>query len=251
MSDEVPDEGSPDQDQERADGFGPQWTPALEPQGSADLGPGDRLPGADETLSLAGDELAVTQPAAVVASAGVAESAVVVPTIQNPDVPRDYVPPVDGVDEVGSIPAVSARRAWARGQLGNWRLHLVRFVSAGVSVILAVVLVPGLSFTAWRWGQGLEIALIFGLLNTFVKPVLQFISLRFIFSSFGVVIVLINAFLMWLLSVLLDGRLEFNSLLALLVGGGLVGVIGGLLDALMGADYPMLDREYKERNGLA
>ena len=173
------------------------------------------------------------------------------PMIQNPDVPRDYVPPSEGVDEVGSIPAVSANRAWSKGQLRNWRLHLVRFVSAGVSVILAVVLVPGLSFTAWRWGQGLEIAVIFGLLNTFIKPILQFVSLRFIFSSFGVVIVVINAFLLWLLGATLDGRLVASSLLALLLGGALAGIIGGFFDALMGADYPMLDRDYKERNGLA
>ena len=120
--------------------------------------------------------------------------------VANPAVPAGYEPPVEGVDKVGSIPAVSASRAWVTGQWSNWRLHLVRFVSAGLSVLVAVVLVPGLSFTGWRWGEGLEIALIFALLNAFVKPLLQFVSLRFLFSSYGIVIVVINTVLLLLLS---------------------------------------------------
>jgi putative membrane protein len=162
----------------------------------------------------------------------------------------DLEPPRVGTDKVGSIPAVSASRAWAKGQWSNWRLHLVRFVSAGLSVLIAVALVPGLSFTAWRWGEGLEIALIFALLNAFVKPVLQFASLRFLFSSYGIVIVLINTALLLLLSWIMDDSVRATSLLALLVGGALIGLIGGAVDAMLGANYPMLDRDYKERNNL-
>ncbi len=170
--------------------------------------------------------------------------------VANPAVPAGYEPPVEGVDKVGSIPAVSASRAWAKGQWSNWRLHLVRFVSAGLSVLVAVALVPGLSFTGWRWGEGLEIALIFALLNAFVKPLLQFVSLRFLFSSYGIVIVVINTVLLLLLSWIMGDSVQANSLLALLVGGALIGLIGGGIDSMLGADYPMLDRDYKERNDL-
>ena len=117
-------------------------------------------------------------------------------------------------------------------------------------MVLAVVLVPGLSFTSWRWGEGLAIALIFALLNAFVKPLLQFMSLRFLFSSYGIVIVLINTLLLLLLARIMSDSIMFDSVFALLVGGVLVGLIGGALDAMLGANYPMLDRDYKERNGL-
>lgn len=195
--------------------------------------------------------VAATGEEIVAASPSRTPDAATVQALGNPAVPRDYEPPVEGVDKVGSIPAVAASHAWARGQWSNWRLHLVRFVSAGLSVILAVALVPGLSFTAWRWGEGLEIALIFALLNAFVKPLLQFMALRFLFSSYGIVIVLINTLLLMLLARVLSDSIKFESLLALLVGGALVGLIGGALDAMLGANYPMLDRDYKERNGLA
>jgi putative membrane protein len=156
----------------------------------------------------------------------------------------------EGTGKTGDIPAVSAHRAWAKRQWSNWRLYLVRFVSAGLSVLAAVALVPGLSFTSWQWGQGLEIALVFALLNAFVKPVLQFLSLRFLFSTFGIVVVLINSLLLYLLSVLM-GNILIDGVLPIILGGAVVGLVGAGIDAVLGADYPMLDRDYKERNGLA
>ena len=102
----------------------------------------------------------------------------------------------------------------------------MRAISAGLSVILAVIIVPGLSFVGWQWGQGIEIAVIFALLNAFVKPVLQFLSLRFLFSSYGIVIVLINTVLLWLLSLIMDDRLVATTLLSVLLGGVLIGVFG-------------------------
>jgi len=169
----------------------------------------------------------------------------------NPEASRDAELPPQGTDRSGSLPAVSRKRFSARAQLSNWRLYLVRAISAGLSVILAVIIVPGLSFVGWQWGQGIEIAVIFALLNAFVKPVLQFLSLRFLFSSYGIVIVLINTVLLWLLSLIMDDRLVATTLVSVLLGGVLIGVLGAAVDALLGADFPSLDRDYKERNGLS
>jgi putative membrane protein len=152
---------------------------------------------------------------------------------------------------VGNIPAVRSRRKWVAGQLANWRLYVVRMVSAGVSVLLAVILVPGLSFGSWSWGQGLEISAIFALINAFVKPVLQFLSLRFLFSSYGIVIVLVNSLLLVLLSWLLDDSIVASGIVPVLLGGALIGVLGAAIDAALGADTPVLDRDYREKAGLA
>lgn len=166
----------------------------------------------------------------------------------NEAVPEE--PPKVGTGPTGSIPAAESHRAWSRVQALNWRLFLVRGLSAGLAVVLTVVLLPGLGFVGWQWGEFLRIAVVFGLLNAIVKPVLQFLVLRFIFSTYGIVVALINAALLVLLGRLLPGTFEVYRPVALLFGGLVVGILGMVFETLLGANPPVLDRGYKERNGL-
>lgn len=159
-------------------------------------------------------------------------------------------PPM-GESGVGTIPQANAARIWARAQATNWRLYLVRFVCAGLAVVVTVVLIPGLRFETWRWGQFTQIAIVFGVLNMTIKPVLQFLSLRFIFSTYGLVVVVINTLLLVLLGVVLPDHINAERPIAVLAGGLLVGVLGLVFETVLGANPPMLDRDYKERNGLA
>lgn len=214
--------------QAQGEGAMPDATQPAEPAGQADAGSEDL--------------------AEVVAAVGVR------PAASHVEVPNEAfpaVPPKEGEDPLGSIPAVSAQRRWARAQLANWRLFLVRFVCAGIAVIAAVALVPGLDFTSWRWGQFTQIAIMFGLLNATVKPALQFLVLRFIFSTYGVVVIVINAILLAMLAWLMGDVLTSTGLLPLLLGGLAVGAFGLLLETVLGANPPVLDRDYKERNGIA
>lgn len=169
-------------------------------------------------------------------------------TSANEAVPAS-VPP-EGILPSGSIPAAQRRRAWARVQATNWRLFLVRLVCAGLAVLVTVGLLPGLGFTGWRWGQLLLIALVFGLLNATVKPLLQFLVLRFIFSTYGIVVAAVNAVLLFLLGAILEDTFSLHRPIALLVGGAVVGVVGLAFETVLGATPPVLDRDYRERNGL-
>ena len=160
-------------------------------------------------------------------------------------------PPEPGTEAPGTIPAARARLAWARAHAANWRLFLVRFLSAGLAVVLTVVLLPGLGFVSWRWGQGLMIALVFGLVNATVKPLLQFLVLRFIVSTYGIVVVVINALLLVLLATIMEGTFVAYRTVAVLAGGALVGLLGLFFETMLGASPPVLDRDYLDRNGLS
>ena len=170
------------------------------------------------------------------------------------DVPNEAipeVPPEEGEIREGSIPAAGRRRAWSRVSALNWRLFLVRFLSAGLSVFLTLIVTPGLSFGEFRASLFIPLGLIFGVLNATVKPLLQFLVLRFIFSTYGIVVVAINTVLLVLTASLLpDDTLEASGLLALVLGGAVVGLLGLVFETLLGANPPVLDRDYKERNGL-
>jgi putative membrane protein len=187
----------------------------------------------------AGDALALAGPRAARSVAA---------EVRNEAIPA--VPPEAGTARVGSIPAAHARAVWSRLQASNWRLFLIRFLCAGLAVVVTVAIVPGLGFTGWTWGQFTRIAVIFGLLNATVKPLLQFLVLRFIFSTYGIVVVIINMLLLLLLAAILDDTFEVFRPLALVLGGLVVGVVGLILETLLGATPPVLDRDYKERNGL-
>lgn len=141
----------------------------------------------------------------------------------------------------GIVPAAESQRRWAHLQAFNWRLALVRLLCAGLAVVTTVVIVPGLDFTRWQRGTFLLVAVVFGLLNAIVKPVLQFLVLRFIFSTYGFVVVLINTLLLWALDRLTDGLIEIGGAIAALLGGLGVGVFGLLFETLLGANPPIVD----------
>jgi putative membrane protein len=156
----------------------------------------------------------------------------------------------DGVtEEAGvelAVPAAAARHRWAKLTARNWRLFLVRFFVAGLSVVVVVVLVPGLGFNGWRLGQFAVVAAVYGLLSAVVKPALEFLALRFLVATYGLVVVLINAALLYLLAVILPNIIVYDRLWQLLLGGLVAGAVGMFLETVVGATQPVLDRPAKE-----
>ncbi len=233
--------------------------PAAEPTAEPAAEPEPEPAAAPEPAGLPIADLAPT-PALVLASAPGAWAEIEPPpsaplaATGTPAPANEAIPAVEpaaGTGPIGSIPAAQARAVWSRLQASNWRLFLIRFLSAGLAVVATVVVVPGLAFAGWRWGDFTRIAIIFGVLNATVKPLLQFLVLRFIFSTYGIVVVIINTLLLVLLAAILDGTFEAARPLSVLFGGLVVGVLGLILETLLGATPPTLDRDYKERNGLS
>lgn len=82
-------------------------------------------------------------------------------------------------------------------------LILARWLITTLAVWVAVELVPGLSYD--RWQTLVLAALVLGLLNAFVKPLLAFVSIPLILLSFGLFLVVINALLLKLTTLLVPG----------------------------------------------
>ena len=144
-----------------------------------------------------------------------------------------------------AVPAAADRRRWARITARNWRLFVVRFFVAGLSVVLTVVVVPGLGFDGWRLGQFAVIGLVYGLLSALVKPALEFLALRFLVATYGFVVVLVNALLLYLLAWILPTVLVYDRVWQLLLGGLVAGAVGMFLETVLGATQPVLDRPAK------
>ena len=57
-----------------------------------------------------------------------------------------------------------------------------------------------------------------GLMNTFVRPLVLFVTARFMIPTLGLFTLVINAFLLWLLGLLFPAALEVNGILPALLG---------------------------------
>ena len=83
---------------------------------------------------------------------------------------------------------------------------LVRWALTGVAIWLAARFVNGVDLITdgTPWLTILWVALIFGIVNTFVKPILQIFSFPFILITFGLFLLVINAAVLGLTGWLTD-----------------------------------------------
>ena len=80
---------------------------------------------------------------------------------------------------------------------------LSRWFILTIAVWVATQIVPGVTYDAPR--DLLIAALVLGVLNSFVKPLLRLLSLPFIILTFGFFLLVINAWLLWMTSKLVHG----------------------------------------------
>lgn len=127
----------------------------------------------------------------------------------------------------------------------NWRMLLMRFVVNLVALTITLLAVPQINLVKQELGAWLWLALMLGVLNTFVKPILQVLTLRFIFATTGLVVILINAFILLLLSWIFPQLIQ-ASLLWALVGGAVLGLTATFLENLFGLTPPIVSEKYPE-----
>jgi putative membrane protein len=126
----------------------------------------------------------------------------------------------------------------------NWRILLVRILVNAVTLVVLAIL-PGIKFVDPSLVKLLLMALMLGLINAFVKPILQFLTLSFLFVTYGFVLILINAVVLLLLARLFQSY-QVASIWAALLGGALIGLISSFLESLFGVAPPILPEKPPE-----
>lgn len=106
-------------------------------------------------------------------------------------------------------------------------MRLARIAANALAVLFAGLLVPGITVS---WGEDagrlvvllLSVALVLGVVNTFVRPVARLLSIPIGFLTLGLVSFVVNAGLLLLVAALVDGaaaRLALDGRPLLAVGG--------------------------------
>ena len=80
---------------------------------------------------------------------------------------------------------------------------VIRAALTGVALWVVTLVVHGLSFVGGdtrlqRVGIIFVVALIFGLVNAFIKPIVQFLSIPLYILTLGLVHIVINALMLWI-----------------------------------------------------
>lgn len=125
------------------------------------------------------------------------------------------------------------------------RAFLVRMLINAIAIMVIVSLFPsGIFITAEtdsdRWVTVFMIALIFGIANATVKPLLKALSCTLIFFTLGLFLIVINGLMFLLVAWLTEqlggvpGMLVVNGFLWAVVGGIVMSVVGMVLERVFG-----------------
>jgi putative membrane protein len=121
----------------------------------------------------------------------------------------------------------------------NWRMILVRTLVNALA-LLAVSLLPDIEFVDPTVPRVLLVAFALGILNAFIKPIVQFLTLPYIFVTYGFAIVIINAIMLLLLNIVVPNMFNVERIRWAIVGGVLMGLITVFLESLFGLQIPIL-----------
>lgn len=80
---------------------------------------------------------------------------------------------------------------------------LGRLVINAAALWVATEIVPGISFTG-DWWLLFAVALVFGVLNVAVRPILLILTLPFLLVTLGLFLLVLNAAMLWLTGVVSD-----------------------------------------------
>lgn len=113
---------------------------------------------------------------------------------------------------------------------------LLRLAVNAIALWVAVELVPGLTYTSESYVSLLVIALIFGLVNALVRPILVLLTCPLIVLTLGLFILIVNGVLLsitvWLSGVF-DLGLSSDSFISTLLGALIISVVSGVINLLI------------------
>lgn len=114
--------------------------------------------------------------------------------------------------------------------------RIIQLLINAAALYVAVVIVPNLEFTG-EWWKLLVVAFIFGLVNTFLRPILRILTLPITLMTLGIFLLILNALLLLLVGAI-SGELNLGftvgDFLAALLGSIVISIVGLVLSMVIG-----------------
>ena len=101
---------------------------------------------------------------------------------------------------------------------------IVRWIVLSAAVVLAEYVVPGIHLSGTVWITALAVGLVLGLINAFVKPVLNILTIPISFITLGLFGFILNALLFWVVTLVVPG-FTIDSWVSALLGSVVVSIV--------------------------
>ncbi len=128
----------------------------------------------------------------------------------------------------------------------NWKILLMRILVNAVALMLIALLIPKVYFVDKTLVSVLIAAAVLGVLNAFIKQLLLFLTAQLFFATYGLLVIVINTALLYLLKWLLPERFAVDGFLWALVAGLLLGLLTSALENLFGLTPPIVPEDESE-----
>ena len=116
------------------------------------------------------------------------------------------------------------------------RNFLLRLIVNAIALTVAATILPGIHIDQSNLGTLALVALIFGLVNAIVKPVLYILSCPLILLTLGLFALVINGLMLLLTDALAGGRFTVDGFWWAVLGGLVVGITSMILESMLGLD---------------
>lgn len=117
---------------------------------------------------------------------------------------------------------------------------LIRFIVTAIAVAAAVYIVPGIDVGDNAAKAVILTAVILGVINAFIRPLLKLLSLPLILMTLGLFILVVNAVCFylaaWISRSIFDVKFSFDSIWAVLFGAIIISIVSTVINWVLPDD---------------
>lgn len=106
---------------------------------------------------------------------------------------------------------------------------ILRWILLALALLAVAAIVPGITITGF--GTALIVALVIGLINIFIRPIVEILTLPINILTLGLFTFIINALLLWLTAAIVNG-FDIAGFFAALLGSILLSIFSLIINRI-------------------
>ncbi len=113
------------------------------------------------------------------------------------------------------------------------RNFIIRLVINAIALYVTASILPGIQIANNDVGTLIVIALVFGIINAFIKPIVKLLTCPLVILTLGLFIFVINALMLLLTAAIVPDRLVIDGFGSALLGGIVMGVVAIVVEWIL------------------